>query len=133
MSLIGIWMFVGILYQGQELPPPNPALRIVYQFQSEQENTLRYWRDGENGFCERKALYSLKGESFYQKVIEVDPDNAMWCDQDPDMRMGFQSWTELREEDGRLLLKVLMGEEVIYYIWERQAGEPLTATALTKP
>lgn len=128
MSLLGIWLFVGLLYQGQELPPPNPALHIVYQFQSESENTLRYWRDGERGYCERRAEYVVKGIQFYQKVTEVDPENAFWCDQDPDMRLGFASWTTLEERDGRLYLKVLMGDEEIYYIWERQGEGPSLLT-----
>ncbi|ASD64459.1 hypothetical protein [Bdellovibrio bacteriovorus] len=121
MSLLGIWIFVGLLYQGQELPPPNPALQIVYHFSSNTENTLRYWREGEQGFCERRAQYSLSQDQLYQKVVEVHPDNAPWCSQDSDMRLGFESWTVLREMNGRLYLKVLMGEEDLSFIWERRA------------
>nr|BFD58794.1 hypothetical protein CKG001_09010 [Bdellovibrio sp. CKG001] len=120
MSLLGIWIFVGLWYQDRELPPPNPALHIVYQFGSESENILRYWRDGEHGFCERRARYSWRGEELYQKVVEVHPDNASWCSQDPDMRLGFESWTTLRLKDQRLYLKVLMGEEDLEFIWEKQ-------------
>lgn len=120
MSLLGVWMFVGLLYQGQELPPPNPALHIVYSFNSESENILRYWREGEQGFCERRAQYSFGNEQLYQKVVEVHPDNAPWCSQDSDMRLGFESWTTLRHKDGRLYLKVLMGEEDLSFIWERK-------------
>ncbi|WP_347357246.1 hypothetical protein [Bdellovibrio sp.] len=120
MSLLGIWVFVGLLYQDRELPPPNPALNIVYQFNSEHENVLRYWRDGEVGFCERRARYTWQGEELYQKVIETHPENASWCSQDPDMRLGFESWTTLRLKQERLYLKVLMGEENLDFIWERQ-------------
>ncbi len=117
-SLIGVWLFVGLLYQGHELPVPNPNLRIYYTFESAELNSLYYFRLGESGFCERKARYSFSNGLLSQEVFWVHDQNASWCDQDPDMRLGSKSVTALKKVDGRLYLSMKMGEETISYIWE---------------
>lgn len=118
--LLGIWSFVGLFYQGETLPPPNPALKIQYNFTASGVNTLRYFREGEEGFCERKARYEISEGVLFQEVTELNPDNAVWCSQDSDMRLGTKSWASAFIRDKNLYLAVMMGEEELFYIWARQ-------------
>lgn len=119
-SIVGLWFFMNLLYQGQEIPRPNPALQIEYQFSEDGTNSLRYHRDGEVGFCERRALYNFGGETLLQEVMWVNPRNASWCAQDPDMQLGRKTQSHVWFKEGRLYLDIPMGEEVISYIWIRK-------------
>lgn len=118
-SLVGLWIFTSLLYQGHEIPPPNPALRLQYEFSEDGTNALRYHRDGEQGHCERRALYQFDGESLLQEVVWVDPGNASWCGQDSDMQLGRKTCSRVWFKDGRLYLDIGMGDEIISYIWNR--------------
>jgi hypothetical protein len=118
--LIGLWLFTSVFYQGHELPPPNPTLHIQYEFADTGVNTLRYYREGENGFCERRALYEYASENLLQEVVWVNPENASWCDQDSDMRLGQRTRNRAWIEDGRFKLEMNLGEETITYIWIRK-------------
>ena len=116
-SLVGIWLFSSIVYQGHEIPPPNPALKISYEFSDTGVNTLRYYREGEEGFCERRAVYDFSSEVLTQEVVWVHPGNAPWCDQDVDMRLGTRTRSHAWLSQGRFFLEMSMGEEKIIYVW----------------
>lgn len=118
-SLIGIWMFVSVIYQGQLLPRPNPDLVIYYNFETENINEVFYFRKNERGTCRRKAEYQLKDSYLEQKVISTDPANAEFCSQDTDMQMGNFSRTKYEIKDGKLYLYLPLGEDGIVYIWEK--------------
>lgn len=119
-SLVGLWLFTGLIFQGQSMPLPNPALKIHYQFEDTGINTLYYYREGESGFCERRAAYEFSGERLTQKVIWVNPANAPWCSQDVDMNLGYSSWTQAWLQDGKFHLVVMMGEDQLIYVWTAQ-------------
>lgn len=123
-ALLGLWFFTSLIYRGEDLPLPNPALRIQYHFEETGFNTLRYHREGEEGFCERRALYEFSAERLVQQVVWVNPQNAIGCDQDMDMRLGYQSWTPAWIKDGKFHLAVQMGEENLIYVWEKRTVEP---------
>lgn len=118
-SLLGIWMFTGLIFQGTPIDKPNPELVIYYNFYSESENSILYYRRGQNGFCERKAYYSVKQNQIIQKVYATDPDNIDSCDQDPDMQINRLSFTKFEIKDGQLLLHLPLGEDQLTYVWSR--------------
>ncbi|WP_413558926.1 hypothetical protein [Bdellovibrio sp. HCB209] len=119
-SIVGLWLFTSLLYQGHEIPRPNPALQIQYEFSEDGTNSLRYHRDDEEGFCERRALYQFAEETLLQEVMWVNPQNASWCGQDSDMQLGRKTLSHVWFKDGRLYLDIGMGDEIISYIWNRQ-------------
>ena len=81
---------------------------------------LQGMHPGRQGFCERRAIYEFASGKLVQQVVWVNPQNAIWCDQDVDMRLGYQSWTEAWLKDGKLHLVIQMGEEDLIYVWEKQ-------------
>lgn len=118
-SILGLWIFSSLIYQGHPLPLPNPALKISYQFDDIGVNTLHYYREGEKGFCERRAIYEFAGGKLMQQVIWVHPQNTAGCEQDMDMKLGYRSWTPAWLEGVKLHLEVQMGEEHLVYVWEK--------------
>lgn len=118
-SLIGIWLYTSLIYQGQPIPRPNPALQIYYTFESHEINEIFYYRTGEEGFCKRKAKYQIKDNEIEQTVISVDENNAGYCGQDTDMQVGFTSRTKFEIIDDALLLHLPLGEETLIYVWKK--------------
>ncbi len=119
-ALLGIWLFTSMIYHGQSVPPLNPALKISFQFEKNGISTLYYKRDDEVGFCERKANFSLNKNQLKQTVIWVNPENSGTCGVDPDMQMGHESLTQAEIINDKLNLKFQMGEDDLFYVWERK-------------
>ncbi|MEN0059437.1 MAG: hypothetical protein AAGB31_11430 [Bdellovibrio sp.] len=117
--LWGVWLFTGFIYHGEPMPPLNPSLQIRYEFQASGENTLHYFREGEQGFCERRARYEYDGGYLAQQVIWVNPDNASWCSRDTDMQMNNHSVTPMQLEENVLHLILPLGEEELTYVWKK--------------
>ena len=118
--ILGLWLWTGLVYQGHELPPPNPALKIWFTFEADGTNTLHYYREGEPGFCERRALYSFDGAYLTQQIIWVHPQNADFCGQDVDMQLGRESRTRIEVESNKLKLHLHLGDEDLIHVWTRQ-------------
>lgn len=115
--LVGLWLFTHVLYRGEISPRPNPALQMTLNFESSGINTLKYYRSGESGTCLRQAAYEYTGTNLIQHITSVDPDNAWFCDSDPDMQLGKTSNNVVYLKDEKLFLELEMGDEVITYIW----------------
>ncbi|HWU44565.1 MAG TPA: hypothetical protein VN132_14035 [Bdellovibrio sp.] len=123
-SIIATWIFSGLIYQGKPFPLPNPNLKIYFQFDDKGTDTLLYFRDGEQGHCRRSAQYTFATNQLTQTVTWIDPDNAEWCAQDPDMQMGAKSTTAAWFEDGHLHLQFQMGDQDIIYVWDKLVDKP---------
>jgi len=121
-SLIGLWLFVGLFYHGEVRPPLNPDLRIYYSFINETENELYYYRNHEDGYCRRRALYKIKDSWIEQKITFVDPNNHSSCAMDPDMQLGKISYSHFRWVNRQFYLEVPMGQEKIEFIFEPISG-----------
>lgn len=119
-ELIGIWMYVSLIYQGQPMPKPNPELKMTYTFYNNYINEIFYYRENETGFCKRKAEYKLQSDTIIQKVVEVDPANSFNCDQDTDMQMNNISAAKYIVEKNKLYLILPLGDETLTYVWEKQ-------------
>ena len=121
-SLIGIWLYTSLIYQGQPIARPDPSLKMYYSFNSSTENEIYYSHTSEIGFCHRKANYSLENGNIVQKIVSVDEHNADFCGGDPDMQLGGESKTEYEVDGNILYLHLQMGEETITYVWTKQTS-----------
>lgn len=118
-SIEGRWHFTSYLYNGTELPKPNPNLTILFEFDNGVSRL--YWsRKDEVGFCERKARYQYSQEHISEIIVWVNPDNRFDCGRDPDMQLGRQSKTNYRFHNGNLQTRVLVGDLDVWYIWTLQ-------------
>lgn len=118
-SLIGLWLFTSIFYQGQPGPIPNDKLKIYYSFQNEFVNEIYYYRTNETGFCRRWANYQATDSVITQTIDRLDPDNSSSCDSDTDMQLGNSSKVHYEIKDEKLHLYMPLGDEEIQYIFER--------------
>ena len=119
--LLGIWLFTGIVYRGEELPRPNPNLQMQIMFLNDRQFKIQYSYTGESGFCESASDYSYyqEGNLLHSKVVWLNPENSSTCDQDPDMRIGNQAVSEIYFKDDKLHLKLRLGDEDIVLLWEK--------------
>lgn len=123
-SILGLWLFVGLIYRGAPMAPPNPDLKITFSFESSNRNELFYYRVGERGFCRRWAQYEIQDGFLKQTITEVDPENNSSCSQDTDMQMGRTSVTPIELTEKELHLRLPLGEEELIYIFQRQIDSP---------
>lgn len=118
-SLIGLWLYTSLIYQGQPLARPNPELQMYYSFENESVNEIFYYRKGEAGSCRRKAEYEVVNSEIRQKVTVVDASNADVCAQDTDMQQDSYSITKFEIIGNKLYLHLPLGEETLTYVWEK--------------
>ena len=117
LSIVGEWQFTALRYQGKEMPPLNPALFIIYQFDDQGHSRLYWTRKDESGFCERRGLYVASQIQFLDYVIWVNPHNRGDCGKDPDMQIGKSGLNTYRVKDGRFELDLPLGDDILTYIW----------------
>lgn len=118
-SIIGIWLFTAVLYQGHLMDPPNPDLHLYYTFMSETRNEVYYYRNDEKGYCKRWADYNATTDHIEQTVVELDPTNNDSCSGDSDMIMNAHSIVKYEITNGQLYLHLPLGEEEVVYIFSR--------------
>jgi hypothetical protein len=117
--MFGSWQFYAYVYQGHEVPAPNPNLTQIMEFNPDGVGRLYYKRDDESGFCERKANYRFENDELVQQVTWVNPDNQSSCGQDPDMQMGRVTTNKARFVGDIFYLDLPMSSETITYLWRR--------------
>lgn len=117
--IVGIWHFVGYMYDGHELPKPNPELEIIFEFHADKTNRLFWFRHGQTGFCDRQGQYDISETHIEELVVWVNPENNFNCSKDPDMQMGRQAKFPYRFNGERLETRVYVGDMDVWYIWER--------------
>ncbi|MCX7675700.1 MAG: hypothetical protein N2Z70_07720, partial [Bdellovibrionaceae bacterium] len=118
--IYGSWQWSHLLYNGQELPRPNPKLRIQFDFNAGGTSRLYWEREGQTGFCERLAQFSIQGDTLVEMITWVNPNNAAECARDPDMQAGRMSRTPFTfDAQGRLMIRVYVADWDVWYVWER--------------
>ena len=118
--IVGSWIFSAMIVGGQERPPFNPDLKMCFEFSEQQESHLKYFRTNEKGQCERWGQYSYDGIKLHDKVVRVNPENRSECGMDTDMRLGTETFTPVHvAQDGRLFMKIPVGDDEIYLIYNR--------------
>lgn len=120
--LLGIWLFTGIVYRGEQQPRPNPNLQLQMMFLNEKQVKVHYSYLGESGFCESISDYDYNAEKslLHTKVTWLNPENSSMCTQDPDMRMNAESYSEAKVDTDKFYLKLQLGDEDVVLIWDRQ-------------
>ena len=118
-SLIGIWFFTALIYNGQLSPRPNENLQLYYIFNNQAQNEIYYYRTGESGFCRRTATYSADQNYIEQKITNVDPQNMTECSQDPDMQQGAVSQVEYKIENDQLYIYLPLGDDELIYVFSK--------------
>lgn len=116
----GRWLWTGMLVEGQIKPPPNPALKIFYEFRPDGTATLKWSRDNEPGFCERRSTYFVREQLIFEKIEWIHPDNAGECSRDPDMQLGREVQTPFSMDGGDLVIFMNLGDNQLATYWSRQ-------------
>ncbi len=119
INIFGSWQFYAYIYQGHEVPAPNPSLTQILEFGTDGVCRLYYKRDDESGFCERKSSYKFENNVLVQQILWVNPDNQSSCAQDPDMQIGRITTNNARIVGDVFYLDLPMNEDTITYLWKR--------------
>lgn len=128
-DIVGTWVFSKIKPdQGQEqgenrplMPAPDTDLVITFEFDAGGMNRLHWARKNEQAFCERRGQYRFSGETLQDIVVWTHPENDIKCQQDPEMKLGTMTASPAQIVDGKLELGLGVGDQIVTYIWERQA------------
>ncbi len=125
-ELIGTWLYVGVIYEGQRLPPPNPKIHLRWEFREVGLNRLTSWISGEHGFCDREAIFWHHEDTglLSQQILWVNPENRFDCSQDEDMLLGRESWSALDIVDGELHVTAEMGGQNLILVWTPDREAP---------
>ncbi len=123
--IVGTWNFYKVFYDGTERPPFSPNLQLYFQFAEGGSSHIFYYRVGEKGFCERKGHYYLDQNTLVDKVTWVNSNNGVGCGQDPDMRLGNETRTQINFQNGDLHLYLGLSGEPLIYIWRRVEKIPV--------
>lgn len=123
-SILGTWRFTKYKYQGQVQPAPNSDLLLTFTFYSDLTSRLFWKRQGEEGFCERIATYSITQDILTQKTIWLNPKNHSSCGKDPDMRPDQKSMMSFLLRDNELIFVLELSGEPFYYILEPYPNPP---------
>lgn len=118
-QLIGLWMYTGLIFHGVPIEKPSPELVIYFQFTSQTENSLFYFRQEQRGFCERTAQYTIKNNYLAQTVKSTHEENADVCSSDPDMQIGKYSMTRYEIVNDQLYLYLSLGDDELIYVWSK--------------
>lgn len=124
-SLIGIWLYTSLIYNGNPIPRPDSDLQMYFTFVNESENEIFYYRKSQQGFCKRVASYRVEQSRLIQKITSVDPKNADFCAEDPDMQLGRESISEFTTNDDTLFLHLPLGDETLTFVWTKTMSERL--------
>jgi hypothetical protein len=116
----GEWKYSSFIYDGQTHPILTPTLDLRFWFSADGISTLRWFESDQAGFCERKAYYVVEeGNTLYQKVFWVNPDNHSSCSSDPDMQMGRENRTTFKIENQKLMFDLQLNGQPFIYIMDR--------------
>lgn len=118
-AILGQWKWHKYIYDGQEFPPSNPNLNLIFEFMEGGRNRLYWDRTGERGFCERYGNYIFNQCQLIDQVTWVNPDNALGCGADPDMKEGRQTMTRAEVRGDEFYLYLSLGGKPFIYIWKK--------------
>ncbi|MGZ5279007.1 MAG: lipocalin family protein [Pseudobdellovibrionaceae bacterium] len=114
-TLIGEWRLVSMIYQGKDLPLPNPELNLRWTFFPNGSERL-YWDRGTVDFCERFGHYQVLDGILVETSFALNPKNALDCAQDPDMQIGKVTRTRIQIRTQELWLYFGLGDEELIYV-----------------
>ena len=117
--LIGTWVFTNLIQESPtHIAPPSEGLVMTLEFKEDGTNVLHYYKKGDNTFCKRTAQFEYKDGLLNQKVLDVDPQNAPFCIEDPDMQSEKETLTPLELQENLMLMTLTLGEDKLIYEWK---------------
>jgi hypothetical protein len=119
-EIIGKWKFSEYIYQDKNLPLPNPNLNLIFEFNKTGSNRLFWYRENEDGFCERIGLYTYTNLELTDEVVWTHPDNHVECSKDPDMILGKKTKNKVTIANDKLYLHLALKGQPFIYVWEKQ-------------
>lgn len=134
LGLVGTWHYAGFQYEGQFYTNPNPRLHVEFTFDPDNTYTYRWYREDEPGFCELRGIYSLQGDTLWQRSTWLNPQNGVACGTDPDMKVDRESTTRITLTQSELWLNLeLNGKEFIYMLRRKAQSAGSSSEGETKP
>lgn len=120
--LIGLWLYTSVIYQGQEMQIPNPQLQLQMIFVNSTQMKLHYSYTDESGFCESVSEYKYDETQkiLHLNLIETHPENAEFCQKDPDMTPGNKTMTPVYFKNGKLHFELALDDDKLTLVLERQ-------------
>jgi hypothetical protein len=120
-DIVGHWKVEALILDGVRQPPFNPDLVLEFDFFPDGRSRLLWYRNDEDGFCEREGHYVFDGEHLSDEVTWVNPNNRRDCGSDPDMRLGRKTVTRAQLHNGNeLWVYFPVAERELIYVWVKQ-------------
>lgn len=118
-KIVGRWLYVGFIYQGQTYAPLDPDLVLYFEFTKDGYSKLEWSWKNSASTCARWALYANDEKTIDQWVVWSDPQNAPDCQKDPDMKIGSRSQIPYLAEDRLLYLEISLDSNPLFYILKK--------------
>lgn len=122
-AFLGLWLFIGTLYQGHFYPPRDPRVLMSFEFFENKTNNLTWYREqNPKIYCSRIAEfdYDIEKNILKQKIIWVDDKNTADCGADPDMQLGAKSEVKLTTKENKMYLDIPVAKDVITFVWDKK-------------
>jgi hypothetical protein len=133
--IAGEWQFYKMIIDGQEFPPRDPRLKLIYTFDTTADGIgvdRLYWTyDDGATFCERMGQFIYKDGFLMDDITWVNPKNKDECSTDLDMQMGRKATSQLdivkAGANSELSLHVPFGDKEILYVWRHPESASTSA------
>lgn len=118
-EIIGRWLYVGFIYEGQQFQPLDPNLTLYFDFSEDKTSILQWSWSNTSEVCSRMAIYAYDHQQIDQWVVWLNPNNAGKCSSDPDMRLGSRSQTNYFIKNENLYLELSLDNKPLYYVLKK--------------
>lgn len=117
-DITGHWQYEYFNHRGTDYPVDKSSLDLKFTFNSDGTGELKWERRNVNIKCERKSIFEVRdGNTLYQKVTWLNPDNHVSCAEDKDMQQDSESLTRFDISGNVLTFYLdLSGEPLYYYL-----------------
>ena len=119
-DIVGEWRFVGMIYEGQHMPPRDARLDLRYSFGADGKSHMIWTYDNDATFCDRRGEYKIEGSKLLDHTLWINPKNRSDCGSDSDMQLDKTTRAPFRLVDAMFELDIPFGSGWITYEWARQ-------------
>lgn len=117
----GNWKHFKTTFQGEET---SKTYRTILYLDFQDTQSRLFWKNiDEEGYCERRGVFSYDPPVLQDTVMWVNPKNKIECGQDPDMKLGRTTQTRLEKNGNHLLMYLSIGEDFLIYYFEPRLDE----------
>lgn len=126
-QMLGSWVFTKMIYEDNELDPPNPDLRLTFTFFDNGTSRLYWDRKNVPGFCESFSAWTLNPENqaaaistkLMLNTFALNPNNNGDCSKDPDMQLGQKPGVNIWIKDQRLFMVIMLADQDLTYVFNK--------------